>query len=141
MQVRTIVIAAAVVAAVQGCASGEHGSRREIMGRVEGIYVEARPGVLQERSLAHSAVDGPAWANVALHVPDAEGRTFMTARLDDDLIVRRGDLVAVKLDAGQPSLTRGPAGQGVVAAVIDTGSRVAQPASPFRKASYVKDLE
>jgi hypothetical protein len=81
------------------------------------------------------------WANVALHVPDENGRSYMTARLDEDLVVRRGDLVAVKMDAAQPSLSRGPSGQGVVAAVIDTGSRVAQPASPYRKASYVEDLK
>jgi hypothetical protein len=141
MQVRTVVIAAAVLAAVQGCASGVQGPGREIMGRVEGIYVEARPGVLQERALANSSVDGPVWASVALHVPDENGRSFMTARLDEDLVIRRGDLVAVKMDATQPSLSKGPSGQGVVAAVIDTGSRVAQPASPYRKASYVEDLK
>lgn len=130
---------ALLLAAAQGCTSVTGASGREIMGRVEGIYVEARPGVLVERSLANSTVNGPMWANVSLNVPDEGGRTFMTARVDDGLVAGRGDLVTVRVDPVQPTLAAGPAGRAVVAAVIDSGSRQAG-GTPYRKASFVEDL-
>lgn len=89
-------LAAAVVAAVQGCASTGSVPDRDVIGRVEGIYVEMRPGVLVHQRLAPEDADLPVWANVKLRDALEDGRTSMSARLDRGLVVARGDMVNIR---------------------------------------------
>lgn len=89
-------LAAALVAAVQGCASTGSVPDRDVIGRVEGIYVEMRPGVLVHQRLAPDDADLPVWANVKLRDALEDGRTSMSARLDRGLVVARGDMVNIR---------------------------------------------
>lgn len=110
-------VAAAVVVVAQGCASTGGAPQREVIGKVEGVFVEALPGVLVDRRIANPEADGPAWANVRLRVPLEDGRTFMSAKLDRGVIVERGDMVSVRLTPENTFSTVIPAPDTVVAVV------------------------
>lgn len=113
------------------------------MGRVDGVFVEARPGVLVEKSLATPSATGATWVSVALHVPTEDGRMAMSARVDDGVNARAGDLVAVRVGSAQPSLAAGPRADAVVAAVIATHDRVyaTHPAGgSLRRVNWTEEL-
>lgn len=99
MNVR-ILLAAVAVAVVQGCASTGVVPEREVVGQVEGVYVEVQPGVLVHEHLAPADVDRPVWANVKLRTPLEDGRATMSAKLDRGLVVARGDTVNIRRTLG-----------------------------------------
>ncbi|MBI1397531.1 MAG: hypothetical protein GC151_16280 [Betaproteobacteria bacterium] len=133
-----------VVLAAQGCTTVGTPTDTQVMGRVEGVFVEARPGVLVEKSLTTSGIQGDTWVNVALRAPTRDGRTSMSARVGDGLITHRGDLVAVRVSEGVPTLARGPSATAVIASVIESpDERLAnRPVrSPVRRVSWTDTLD
>jgi hypothetical protein len=70
-------------------------SAEENVGRVRGVYVQAAPGVLIERSMTRSA--GPQWADVELVAPMPGERTRVLVQVPRDLPAKTGDVVAVQL--------------------------------------------
>jgi hypothetical protein len=109
-----LIVTAAIVVA-QGCASTGGAPQREVIGKVEGVFVEALPGVLVDRRIANPEADGPVWANVRLRTPLDDGRTFMSAKLDRGVLVERGDMVSVRLTPENTFSTVVPAPDTVVA--------------------------
>ena len=146
MGIRGWMLAALAVAALQGCASSvtTAGSGLQVMGKIEGIYVESRPGVLVEQSLARGGRDLPVWANVVLNAPTEDGRMTLSARLEDGLVVETGDLVAVRLaPVGSNNVAAGPLKPAMVAGVIDRGDTLAAPIparEPLRRVSWTESL-
>jgi hypothetical protein len=70
-------------------------SAEENLGRVRGIYVQAAPGVLVERSMARGS--GQQWADVELVNPAAGERPRVLVQVPRDLPANKGDMVAVQL--------------------------------------------
>ncbi|HEX2567330.1 MAG TPA: hypothetical protein VHL85_10760 [Burkholderiales bacterium] len=70
-------------------------SAEDNLGRVRGLYVQAAPGVLVERSMTHKG--GQQWADVELVAPAAGERARVLVQVPRDLPARAGDLVAVQL--------------------------------------------
>lgn len=137
-------LAAACVLLAQGCASMDGDSAgREVVGKVEGTYIEMRPGILVDRRLAPEGSQGPVWANVVLESPTADGRRTMSARLDDSLALAPGDRVTVRVGRELPTLALGPQPDSIVTAIVDRGEeRYAAPAlSPMRRVSWTDRLQ
>lgn len=137
MNVR-IWLAAAVVVAVQGCASTGGVPEREVIGQVEGVYVEMQPGVLVHEDLAPAGTDRPVWANVKLRTPLEDGRATMSAKLDRGLVVAHGDTVNIRRTLGGRLATVKIAPDTVVAVV--PGDQLA-PVAFDRTPSKVSMLE
>lgn len=136
-------LAAACALLVQGCASVGSGTPgKEVVGQVEGTYIEMRPGVLVDRRIAPEGSSGPVWVNVILETPTEDGRRSMAARLDDGFALSPGDRVAVRVGRELPSLALGPQPDSIVTAVVDRADdRYAAPApSPLRKVSLTESL-
>jgi hypothetical protein len=72
------------------CASAE-----DKVGRVRGLYVQAAPGVLVERSMARNS--GEQWADVELSAPAPGERTRVLVQVPRHLAAQTGDVVAVQL--------------------------------------------
>ena len=70
-------------------------SAEENVGRVRGVYVQAAPGVLIERSMARGG--GPQWADVELVDPMPGERTRVLVQVPRGLPAKTGDVVAVQL--------------------------------------------
>ena len=70
-------------------------SADENLGRVRGVYVQAAPGVLVERSMARQG--GQQWADVELVNPPADERPRVLVQVPRDLPANKGDMVAVQL--------------------------------------------
>ncbi len=84
-----------MIAVALCAASALDAGAQETLGRVRGVYVQAAPGVLVERSLTRAG--GPQWADVELaSVPQGE-RPRVLAQLPRQLAARPGDLVALQL--------------------------------------------
>jgi hypothetical protein len=88
---KTVCMLALLGAAVAAAGAGAE----ENVGRVRGVYVEAAPGVLIERSLARSS--GRRWADVELVAPMPGERTRVLVQVPRDLPAKTGDVVAVQL--------------------------------------------
>ncbi|MFO1319457.1 MAG: hypothetical protein U1F52_07570 [Burkholderiales bacterium] len=134
-------LAAACALAVQGCASVDGGSAgREVVGKVEGTYVEMRPGVLVDRRIAPEGSTGAVWVNVLLDAPTEDGRHSMAARLDDSFVLSPGDRVSVRVGRELPTLALGPQPDSIVTAVVDRGDDryAATAASPMRRVSWTE---
>jgi hypothetical protein len=71
------------------------GASAENLGRVRGLYVQAAPGVLVERSMARHS--GQQWADVELVNPAAGERTRVLVQVPRNLPANQGDMVAVQL--------------------------------------------
>lgn len=71
------------------------GANAENVGRIRGVYVQAAPGVLVERSMARSG--GQQWADVELIAPMPGERTRVLVQVPRDLSAKTGDVVAVQL--------------------------------------------
>jgi len=70
-------------------------SAEENVGRVRGVYVQAAPGVLIDRSMARNG--GQQWADVELMAPAPGERTRVLVQVPRDLPAKTGDIVAVQL--------------------------------------------
>ena len=70
-------------------------SAEDNVGRVRGVYVQAAPGVLIERSMARNR--GQQWADVELMAPAPGERTRVLVQVPRDLPAKTGDIVAVQL--------------------------------------------
>ena len=70
-------------------------SAEDNVGRVRGVYVQAAPGVLIERSMARGG--GPQWADVELVAPAPGERTRVLVQVPRELPAKTGDIVAVQL--------------------------------------------
>ena len=88
---KTARVPALLVAAFFTLGAGAEGN----VGRVRGIYVQAAPGVLVERSMARAG--GQQWADVELLAPAAGERTRVLVQVPHDLPANTGDVVAVQL--------------------------------------------
>lgn len=134
--------AAAIVAVVQGCASTGQVPPREVLGKVDGVYVEALPGVLVDQRIANPEANGPTWVNVKLRRPLEDGRTVMAARIDRGLAVERGDVVSVRLSTDNGFTTVAPAPDAVVAVLQhdDEVTPTAGDDGETRKVSWVEQL-
>jgi hypothetical protein len=99
-----LVLSAAALIAVFGCAGKVELAGTTQVGKVQGVFVEQYPGVFVDQRVA-AASDKPAWAHVRFAQPLADGRTFATAMVTGGQAVEPGDVVQMRFRAAAPEAT------------------------------------
>lgn len=88
---------AAAAALWQGCATDHSPSGSTQVGRVEGIYIEAYPGLFVDRAVATVPGDTRRWVSLSFTPPLDDGRRTAMATLEGTIEVEPGDLVQVQV--------------------------------------------
>jgi len=79
------------------CAADPDPHAETAVGSVQAIYLERAPGVYVDHRLSPDGSDARRWAAVLLRTPLANGLSFTTAAVDDDVSVEVGDLVELEV--------------------------------------------
>jgi hypothetical protein len=98
-----LVLPAAALITVFGCANQPDVGGTTQVGKVQGVFVEQYPGVFLDQRVTDAGAFGKStWAHVKFAQPLADGRTFATAMVQAGQAVEPGDLVEMRFRAALP---------------------------------------